>query len=85
VFYAIIPLVPPIVAVQVDPEQLEGKQGSELLAKVGAYFMRPVVLAAWDQDSRFVSRGAVCDEGLLIDEDLQWRQFELPPEPEIPF
>lgn len=84
-FNAIIPLDPPLIAVQASPEQLAGEQGAELLAKLEAFFMRPVALAAWDQDSKFISLGAPCPEALLTDEDLQWRQFELPPEPEIPF
>lgn len=82
-FNTIIPLNPPLIAVQVEPAQLE--RGAELLAKLEAFFMRPVVLVAWDQNSNFRSRGAACPEQMLTDEDLQWRQFELPAEPEIPF
>jgi hypothetical protein len=85
VFNAIISLAEPIVAVQVDVEQLQGPQGMELLAKLKAYFMRPVVMVAWDQNSHFLSRGTACPEDMLTDEDLQWRQFELPSEPEVPF
>ena len=84
-FNAIIPLIQPIVAVQVDAAQLAGEQGAELLAKLEAFFMKPVVLVAWDQDSRFLSRGFPCPENMLTDEDLQWRQFALPLESEIPF
>jgi hypothetical protein len=84
-FNAIIPLDPPLIAVQAEPEQLEGDKGAELLAKLEAFFMRPVALVAWDQESRFISRGAMCPEAALTDEDLQWRQFELPAEPEVPF
>lgn len=84
-FNAVVPSDPPLIAVQAEPWQLEGNQGAELLAKLEAFFMRPVVLVAWDQDSKFHSRGAACPEYLLTDEDLQWRQFDLPAEPEIPF
>lgn len=84
-FNAIIPLDPPLIAVQAEAQQLEGNQGAELLAKLETFFMRPVTLVAWNQDSKFISRGAVCPEHLLTDEDLQWRQFELPAEPEVPF
>lgn len=84
-FNAIIPLDPPLVAVQAEPWQLEGDKGTELLAKLEAFFMRPVALVAWDQSSTFHSRGAPCPEHLLTDEDLHWRQFELPAEPDVPF
>lgn len=84
-FNAIIPLAPPIVAVQLEAAKLDGDQGAELLKKLEGFFMRPVVLVAWDQTGRFISRGHPCREELLTDEDLQWRQFELPGEPEIPF
>jgi hypothetical protein len=84
-FNAIIPLAQPIVAVQVDASQLADPRGAELLAELEAFFMRPVVLVAWDQDSRFHSRGFPCHENQLTNEDLQWRKFELPPEPELPF
>lgn len=84
-FNAIIPLAQPIVAVQVDSDQLADPAGAELLAKLEAYFMKPVVLVAWDPGSNFLSRGFPCPEESLIDDDLQWRKFELPPEAEIPF
>lgn len=84
-FNAIISLAEPIVAVQADARQLEDPHGAELLKKLEAYFMRPVALVAWDKDSHFIRRGAVCLEHMLTDEDLHWRQFELPLDPEIPF
>lgn len=84
-FNAIISLADPIVAVQADASQLDDPHGTELLEKLEAFFMRPVVLVAWDQDSRFISRGATCPEHMLTDEDLHWRYFELPAEPEMPF
>jgi len=84
-FNAIIPLAQPIVAVQVEAAQLEGEAGAELLAKLEGYFMKPIALVAWDEKSRFVSRGYTCPESALIDDDLHWRRFELPPEPDLPF
>lgn len=84
-FNAIIPLAEPIVAVQVDAELLEGQGHAELLKKLEVYFMRPVVLVAWAQGARFISLGYPCPEHMLTSEDLEWRQFELPSEPEIPF
>jgi len=84
-FNAIIPLADPIVAVQVDAGQMHGVEGDELLHRLKTYFMKPVVMVAWDQDARFLSRGYPCPEHLLTDEDLQWRRFDLPGEQEIPF
>jgi len=84
-YNAIIPLAEPIVAVQVDAAQLVGSAGAELLARLEIHFMRPVVLVAWDEAARFLSLGYPCPEDALTDEDLEWRQFDLPPEPEIPF
>lgn len=84
-FNAIIPLSEPIVAVQVDADQLAGAAGAELLERLEVHFMRPVVLVAWDKDSRLARLGYPCPEEMLISDDLEWRRFELPPEPEIPF
>ena len=49
-FNAIIPLADPIVAVQVDASQMQGQEGFELLRKLEVYFMKPVVLVAWDRE-----------------------------------
>ena len=84
-FNAIIPLAQPIVAVQVDVDQLTGPDAADLLARLETYFMRPVVLVAWDEASRFISLGFPCPEDAVTSDDLEWRQFELPPEPEVPF
>jgi hypothetical protein len=84
-FNAIIPLAQPIVAVQVDAAQLSGPDAAALLARLEIHFMRPVVLVAWDENSRFLSLGYPCSEDALTNDDLEWRQFELPPEPEVPF
>ena len=84
-YNAIIPLAQPIVAVQVDAAQLAGSAGAELLARLEIHFRRPVVLVAWDETSRFISLGYPCPEDALTSDDLEWRQFELPREPEIPF
>jgi hypothetical protein len=84
-FNAIIPLAQPIVAVQVDADQIAEPTVSQLLARLEIHFMRPVVLVAWDQNAKFLSFGYPCPEDALTNDDLEWRQFELPPEPEIPF
>jgi hypothetical protein len=84
-FNAIIPMARPIVAIQVDESQLVEPAASELLARLEIHFMSPVVLVAWDREARFHSHGFPCPENLLIDDDLQWREFTLPDEPEIPF
>jgi hypothetical protein len=84
-FNAIIPLAQPIVAVQVDAVQLTGPAGADLLARLEIHFMRPVVLVAWDEAARFMSLGYPCPEDAVTSDDLEWRQFELPPDPEVPF
>ena len=84
-YNAIIPLAQPIVAVQVDAAQITGPAAAELQARLEIHFMRPVVLVAWDADARFVSLGYPCPEDAVTSEDLEWRQFDLPPEPEVPF
>ena len=84
-FNAIIPFAEPIVAVQVDAAQLASGAGADLLARLETYFMRPVVLVAWDADARFISLGFPCPEDAVTSDDLEWRSFELPPEPEAPF
>jgi hypothetical protein len=84
-FNAIIPLAQPIVAVQVDANAIAGPAGAELLARLEIHFMRPVVLVAWDEQSRCLKLGYPCPEEMLTDDDLDWRQFELPAEAEIPF
>ena len=84
-FNAVIPLSPPIVAVQVDAPVLNGSEGPALLAKLQAFFKIHVALVAWDQEAGFKSIDCPCQESDLLEEDLVWRAFELPPEPDIPF
>lgn len=84
-FNAIIPLAQPIVAVQADAAQLASDAGAELLARLETFFMRPVVLVAWDVNARFLSLGYPCPEHAVTSDDLEWRQFELPAESEVPF
>ena len=84
-FNAVIPLTPPVIAVQVDSALLDSGQGEEFLQKMKAFFMCPVVLVAWDEQSKFRCLGHDCPEADLISEDLHWREFEAPTEPEVPF
>lgn len=84
-FNAVIPLTPPVIAVQVDYALLESGGGQELLEKMQAYFMCPVVLVAWNSESKFKCLGHHCPEEALISEDLCWRAFEPPSEPDLPF
>lgn len=84
-FNAIIPLAQPIVAVQVDAEQLDRPDVAKLWERLETYFMRPVVLVAWDEAAQFKSFGYPCPEAALTSDDIEWRQFDLPPEPDIPF
>jgi hypothetical protein len=84
-FNAIIPMAQPIVAVQVEADQLAGPAAAELLARLEIHFMRPVVLVAWDEHGHCQMLGYPCTEDALTSDDLEWRQFDLPPEPEVPF
>lgn len=84
-FNAVIPLTPPVIAVQVDYELLDSGQGQEFLTRMEAFFMSPVVLVAWDKEANFKCLGHACPESDLISEDLNWREFEPPVEPELPF
>lgn len=84
-FNAVIPLSPPIVAVQVDASVLCGNEGPALLGKLQAFFKIHVALVAWDQELGFQSINCPCEESDLLEEDLVWRAFELPLEPDVPF
>jgi hypothetical protein len=84
-FNAIIPTTPPVVAVQVPIWPGSDEERAELLFKLERFFMIPVILVNWDQAGQFRCAGHECRESLLTDEDLTWREFEMPSEPEIPF
>jgi len=84
-FNAVVPLAQPIIAVQVDATELAAPSARELLSRMETHFMCPVVLVAWDADARFISLGFPCPENALINDALEWREFDLPPEPEMPF
>lgn len=84
-FYAIIPTAPPMFAVQPDGPLQPGAAAAELLGKLERHFMLPVVLVSWNGMAAFESYGPDIPEGLVTAEDLVWRKFELPVEPEIPF
>jgi len=84
-FNAVLPFAPLIIAIQVDEEILNGPDVDALLQKLESFFMVAVVVVAWDKDAKFKCRGAACSELDLISEELVWREFDLPAEPEMPF
>jgi hypothetical protein len=84
-FYTIVPTTPSMFAVQPDSPDLSDAESAELLSKLERHFMLAVVLVSWNAAGTFNSYGSQIAEDLVTDEDLVWREFELPGEPEIPF
>lgn len=84
-FYTIIPIVPPTFAVQPESPELSAPDAAELVRALEQHFMSPVALVSWDAAGRFRTFGAPLIEELALDENLVWREFELPTEPEVPF
>jgi len=84
-FYTVIPTTPPMFAVQPDSSRLSDVDAAELLLKLERHFMLTVVLVSWDEAGVFKSSGPAITEDQVTGEDLVWREFELPSEPEMPF
>ena len=84
-FYTIIPTVPPAFAVQPESTELSDFDAADLLHRLEQHFMSIVVLVSWNATGSFNRFGPPIDERLVIDEELVWREFELPGEPEVPF
>lgn len=84
-FYAILPTTPPIFAVQPDALHLPGEKAEELLPMLERHFMLPVALVSWDEAGVFWHRGEPIAEDLVTDEDLVWREFDLPAQADVPF
>mgnify|MGYP000415417229 FL=1 len=84
-FYTIIPTAPPTFTVQPDQAHLSDSAAAELVRALEKHFMSPVALVSWDAAGQFRTHGAPVSEELATDEDLVWREFELPGEPEVPF
>ncbi len=49
------------------------------------HFMLPVALVSWDEAGVFWHRGEPIAEDLVTDEDLVWREFDLPAQADVPF
>ena len=84
-FYAIIPHTPATFAVQPNDPQLDAALAAELIGRLEKHFMHPISIVAWDSAGKFVRYGCPISEEVVTDEDLLWREFELPADPEIPF
>jgi len=84
-FYTVIPTAPPMFAVQPNSPAISSVDAKELLEKLERHFMVAVALVSWDEAGQFRAIGHPCPEILITDEDLTWREFELPDEDEVPF
>lgn len=84
-FYTIVPTTPSTFAVQPDPQQLTDVESTELLGRLERHFVMPVVLVSWDAAGTFKRYGPPITEDSVTGEDLVWREFKLPAEPEMPF
>lgn len=84
-FYAIIPESPPVFIVQPDEENISIAQAAELIERLEAHFLHAISIVRWDHEGKFKSFGFQVSEQTAANEDLEWREFELPALPEIPF
>lgn len=84
-FYAIIPDTPATFAVQPNDPQLNAAHAAELIGRLEKHFMHPISIVAWDAAGTFIRYGCPVSEETVTDEDLLWREFELPVEPDVPF
>jgi hypothetical protein len=84
-FFTIIPESPPVFAVQPNDALITAQSAAELIERLERHFMSPIVLVCWDQSGQFQRYGYPASEEAVTSEDIQWREFELPPEPEVPF
>lgn len=85
--YAIGKWIAPIVIVEVDPDEFDGSSGDQMLERLRAHFMVDVALIApdWEAPQGIRAKGLDCPTYLLVEQELIWRQFQLPPEEEVPF
>jgi hypothetical protein len=84
--YAIGKWILPIVIVEVDPNDFDGDDG-QLLERLKAHFMVDVALITpdWEAPIGIRARGLACPIRVLAEQDLEWREFEFPPEELLPF
>lgn len=83
-FYTILPETPPVFAVQPDGA-LDAQSAAALIDRLERHFQHAIAIVTWNQAGQFQGYGHPVSEGAASDEDLQWREFELPAEPDIPF
>lgn len=84
-FYTILPLSPPVFAVQPDEPNLSTYAAGELIGRLQRHFQHSIALVSWDAEGKYVCLGFPVDEDVTTAETLDWREFELPEEPEVPF
>lgn len=83
-FYTILPESPPVFAVQPD-NTLDARSAAELIERLERHFMHAIAIVIWNQAGEFVQYGYPVSEDTAASEDLQWREFQLPDEPDLPF
>lgn len=84
-FYTILPLSPPVFAVQPDEPALTARAAGELIGKLQKHFMHSVALVSWNAEGEYVCLGFPVSEDIATAESLDWREFALPEEPDVPF
>ena len=84
-FYAIVKASPCVFAVQPNDPLLDARAAAELTDRLENHFGHPISIVAWNQAGEFVRYGFPMDEEAVTSEDLVWREFELPAEPDVPF
>jgi len=84
-FYAIIPEAPPVFLVQPNAETVSIDEAAELIERLKAHFLHGISIVGWDSEGKFFCFGFPISEAAAADEDLEWREFELPPLPDLPF
>lgn len=83
-FYAIVPESPPVFAVQPDG-QLDAQAAAALIERLERHFMHAIAIVSWNEAGQFQGYGYPLSEEAASSEDLQWRDFQLPAEPDVPF
>lgn len=84
-FYAILKESPFVFAVQPNDPQLGAQAAAELIDRLEKHFQHPIAIVAWTPAGEFIRHGFPASEEAVTSEDLVWREFELPAEPDVPF
>lgn len=77
-----------MIVVEVDPTVFDGPDMLQLLGRLDKHFMMPVTVTTpdWEAEDGIRSMGAFCPNFVLTSQEWQWRDLELPPDPDdLPF